>query len=262
MDYLAHYGVGHKNGGHSGRYDWGSGSRPFQSLEGVFSKKKKKKKEKDTVLQNATKKTEEDVEKAKKHQEEVDKIVNDYIDATKETISKAASKKEDEAINKVADEVSKDKDSDDKKETKDDKKSKDKDSDDKKDKKDKKNSVSKQMNNIDKTGNNLVRGAQTLNKTIRQFSRASNTEDLSKKTDQELISEINRMNLETRYYQAKANSVTKGQAKVDAMLGTVGGMITVGTSAVSLMDALSGKEESDSSKKKKAAKKLLKELFD
>ena len=30
-DYLAHYGVGHLQGGHSGRYPWGSGKRPKQS---------------------------------------------------------------------------------------------------------------------------------------------------------------------------------------------------------------------------------------
>lgn len=28
--FLAHYGVGHENGGHSGRYEWGSGDRPMQ----------------------------------------------------------------------------------------------------------------------------------------------------------------------------------------------------------------------------------------
>ena len=30
-NYIAHYGVGHLNGGHSGRYPWGSGNRPRQS---------------------------------------------------------------------------------------------------------------------------------------------------------------------------------------------------------------------------------------
>lgn len=30
-DYLEHYGVGHLDGGHSGRYPWGSGKRPKQS---------------------------------------------------------------------------------------------------------------------------------------------------------------------------------------------------------------------------------------
>lgn len=29
-DYLAHVGVGHLDGGHSGRYPWGSGETPFQ----------------------------------------------------------------------------------------------------------------------------------------------------------------------------------------------------------------------------------------
>ena len=32
-DSLKHYGVGHLNGGHSGRYPWGSGKRPKQSNE-------------------------------------------------------------------------------------------------------------------------------------------------------------------------------------------------------------------------------------
>lgn len=31
MIWIAHYGVGHKQGGHSGRYRWGSGNRPRQS---------------------------------------------------------------------------------------------------------------------------------------------------------------------------------------------------------------------------------------
>lgn len=30
--YLSHYGVGHDKGGHSGRYEWGSGASPYQSL--------------------------------------------------------------------------------------------------------------------------------------------------------------------------------------------------------------------------------------
>lgn len=30
-NYIRHYGVGHLNGGHSGRYPWGSGDRPFQT---------------------------------------------------------------------------------------------------------------------------------------------------------------------------------------------------------------------------------------
>ena len=29
--YIMHYGVGHDKGGHSGRYPWGSGSRPYQN---------------------------------------------------------------------------------------------------------------------------------------------------------------------------------------------------------------------------------------
>lgn len=31
IDILMHYGVGHLNGGHSGRYPWGSGDRPYQT---------------------------------------------------------------------------------------------------------------------------------------------------------------------------------------------------------------------------------------
>lgn len=31
IDILMHYGVGHLNGGHSGRYPWGSGEKPFQT---------------------------------------------------------------------------------------------------------------------------------------------------------------------------------------------------------------------------------------
>lgn len=41
--YLMHYGVGHEDGGHSGRYKWGSGERPYQrtAAEGSISAKKK-----------------------------------------------------------------------------------------------------------------------------------------------------------------------------------------------------------------------------
>lgn len=35
--YLAHYGVGHLQGGHSGRYPWGSGKRPKQKSSNVSS---------------------------------------------------------------------------------------------------------------------------------------------------------------------------------------------------------------------------------
>lgn len=49
MQWIAHFGVGHENGGHSGRYPWGSGDRPKQDLEKVdhtlnrFKKLSKKK---------------------------------------------------------------------------------------------------------------------------------------------------------------------------------------------------------------------------
>lgn len=33
-DYLMHYGKGHKDGGHSGRYPWGSGEDPYQHQDG------------------------------------------------------------------------------------------------------------------------------------------------------------------------------------------------------------------------------------
>lgn len=32
-DFLVHYGVGHDQGGHSGRYPWGSGDKPKQGLK-------------------------------------------------------------------------------------------------------------------------------------------------------------------------------------------------------------------------------------
>lgn len=36
MWYIGHYGVGHLNGGHSGRYKWGSGERPNQRHGGKY----------------------------------------------------------------------------------------------------------------------------------------------------------------------------------------------------------------------------------
>ena len=41
-EFLAHYGVGHDHGGHSGRYPWGSGDRPKQRNGSSASAKKKK----------------------------------------------------------------------------------------------------------------------------------------------------------------------------------------------------------------------------
>lgn len=38
-NYIAHYGVGHLNGGHSGRYPWGSGARPFQGMDSATDKR-------------------------------------------------------------------------------------------------------------------------------------------------------------------------------------------------------------------------------
>lgn len=32
-EFLCHYGVGHNQGGHSGRYPWGSGKSPKQDLK-------------------------------------------------------------------------------------------------------------------------------------------------------------------------------------------------------------------------------------
>lgn len=40
---LAHYGVGHLNGGHSGRYPWGSGEKPFQDDPSQMSTAERKK---------------------------------------------------------------------------------------------------------------------------------------------------------------------------------------------------------------------------
>lgn len=34
-DFLQHYGVGHKDGGHSGRYPWGSGNNGYQHVDGT-----------------------------------------------------------------------------------------------------------------------------------------------------------------------------------------------------------------------------------
>lgn len=41
-EFLAHYGVGHDKGGHSGRYPWGSGDRPKQRDGSSTSAKKKR----------------------------------------------------------------------------------------------------------------------------------------------------------------------------------------------------------------------------
>lgn len=45
MTYIAHYGVGHLNGGHSGRYPWGSGKDPKQTeadRKRIYEEKKEK----------------------------------------------------------------------------------------------------------------------------------------------------------------------------------------------------------------------------
>ena len=44
-DYLAHYGVGHDKGGHSGRYRWGSGKDPYQHSGDFLSRVNELKKE-------------------------------------------------------------------------------------------------------------------------------------------------------------------------------------------------------------------------
>lgn len=61
--FLCHYGVGHEDGGHSGRYKWGSGDRPKQSEEkslrerisGHFSKENRLQRYKTRALKNIDK---------------------------------------------------------------------------------------------------------------------------------------------------------------------------------------------------------------
>jgi hypothetical protein len=44
-DHLEHYGVGHLNGGHSGRYPWGSGKDGFQRYFDPYTRVMKMKKD-------------------------------------------------------------------------------------------------------------------------------------------------------------------------------------------------------------------------
>ena len=44
-DYLMHYGRGHLDGGHSGRYRWGSGEDPYQHSGDFLSRVEELKKQ-------------------------------------------------------------------------------------------------------------------------------------------------------------------------------------------------------------------------
>lgn len=35
---LSHYGVGHEDGGHSGRYPWGSGEQEFKTAKSFYDR--------------------------------------------------------------------------------------------------------------------------------------------------------------------------------------------------------------------------------
>ena len=45
LDFLMHYGKGHLDGGHSGRYPWGSGDDPYQRSYDWYTEVNKMKKD-------------------------------------------------------------------------------------------------------------------------------------------------------------------------------------------------------------------------
>lgn len=73
-DHLAHYGVGHLDGGHSGRYPWGSGKAKYNAV-----KQKAKKKIKESYDKSRTAKMHESGKAYRNSVNELNKICEDLL---------------------------------------------------------------------------------------------------------------------------------------------------------------------------------------
>lgn len=92
-DFLAHYGVGHDKGGHSGRYPWGSGDRPKQR-DGSSTPAKS-----DATYQRDSKRVKKILSKCPREQDEY------TYDGTKFTRYKMSKKQYDEIVNAISNHI-------------------------------------------------------------------------------------------------------------------------------------------------------------
>lgn len=84
---------------------------------------------------------------------------------------------------------------------------------------------------ISREGGNLVR-------TYNNVKNARRAEDLSKLSDAELKSKIDRMNLEQQYSNLSGAKVSKGQVYAKSALETTGSVLAIGSSAVAIALAM------------------------
>lgn len=84
---------------------------------------------------------------------------------------------------------------------------------------------------ISKEGSNLV-------KTYGSVRNARKSEDLSKLSDAELKSKIDRMNLEQQYSNLNSSQVSKGQVYARSALEVAGSVLAIGSSAMTIALAM------------------------
>lgn len=77
-----------------------------------------------------------------------------------------------------------------------------------------------------------------INKSIGDMRSASRKQDLSKLSDAELKTMINRMNLEQQYSNLSANQVSKGQIYAKGTLEVAGSVLAIGSSALGIAIAI------------------------
>lgn len=99
-----------------------------------------------------------------------------------------------------------------------------------------KKSLSKTKNAIDKS-NNAINTAKKFNdKRVKKAAEDKIKTDLSKLSDQDLQKIVNRLNMEERYKQVmNSREAELGKDRVGKVLEYAGTVLTVGTSAITLL---------------------------
>lgn len=77
-------------------------------------------------------------------------------------------------------------------------------------------------------------GAKSINRAVGSIRRKSNTEDVSKISDEELKKRVNRMNLEQQYADLNSRKVGKGESYVNDALDIIGGVASITASALTI----------------------------
>lgn len=87
-------------------------------------------------------------------------------------------------------------------------------------------------------GSKIAGEGVNITRSLGNAKAAKRKEDLSKLSDDELRSRINRMNLEQQYSNLNGSQVSKGQVYARSALEVTGSVLAIGSSAVAIVLAM------------------------